>query len=923
MTVRRTDARVRRAGGGWKRWGVALAVASSCVAHAGQENLLGIDQSAAQGASATGVQGGAHAAQQAVTREHAQPDSVRVERSEQQSLIVPALPASAVVVDANANAGGAPTAPAAPSAPDERPLWALLKADRLDAYDAQVARLESQFATWRPASALVAERARRQQARDIDTALKGDVGQLRLMVARAPDEFGCAHIDRAWRAAEVFAHAGDRDAVFALYRPLIPACEPARNRLATLYLAQRQLPAAQADALIQLEARQGKRDRDTDLAFQRLQYQRALTALAALPPDDPTIDAQLAAFAPAIRANRDAKAATQAGWITFAQHRPDAAATWFETALGFAPNDVDATIGLAQVRLSQGDVKAADALLAPPSIAADERARKLRGQIALARANDAYREHRYDESLRQLDIAASLGVDEAATGVLRGWTLYGQKQYAQAERIFRERYLQSHDDDSAEGLALALNAQGKSVQDALPGTHGPLHAYGHALAAQRLYYDKAFIAAKAELDAARQGATDPQRIARYVPADLTGIDSPSVAAGLTWSDHVGAAGQGRLNTVAPELRAEWIDGTQQYELRYRQLFLNSGSSSLSQRLPGKLTPDQLGGYAGIPFGGSVSGEEVQGMMADVVRLGGDRRLDWSASLGATDGPPTGVMLDGQARVGQQGPWGAWSAWVGVNPVRDSLLSWRGQTLPNSDWSWGAVRRMASGATARWQILPRWSVSSGAEFQWLTGTNVVGNEGASADLSADYDLRVPGFDYFSAGPAFHYLGYRRNENFYVPGQGGYYSPQWSVATGAAVHMLSEEGRNFQWRATLESGWNDSVQDTVSCFPSSSIALQAAAAAGLDASGGQSLLGASCAGSHDHGPYAHAQIAATVKLSPHAQAGALADVNITPGRDKQIAVMAFLRFFFDARSQVFSRDVAHTTRDFYMQLDDDHN
>jgi hypothetical protein len=36
-----------------------------------------------------------------------------------------------------------------------------------------------------------------------------------------------------------------------------------------------------------------------------------------------------------------------------------------------------------------------------------------------------------------------------------------------------------------------------------------------------------------------------------------------------------------------------------------------------------------------------------------------------------------------------------------------------------------------------------------------------------------------------------------------------------------------------------------------------------------------------------------------------------------------VMAFVRFFFDARSKVFSRDVAHTTRDFYMQLDDDHN
>ncbi|WP_321818640.1 MULTISPECIES: cellulose synthase subunit BcsC-related outer membrane protein [unclassified Paraburkholderia] len=831
-----------------------------------------------------------------------------------------------------------------PPAPDERPLWALLNAGRLDIYDAQVERLKHQFAGWRPASALVAERARRQQADEIDAALKGNVNLLHEMVAHAPDEFGCAHIDRAWRAAEIFAKAADSDAVLALYRRLIPACEPARNRIATLYMAGRQLPAAQVDALIQLEAQHGERDRETDLVFDRLRYQRALAVLAALPPDDPSIGNRLDALAPAIRANRDAKAATQAGWLAFEQHRPDAATSWFEAALSFAPNDVDTTIGLAQVRLSQGNLKGADALLAPPAVAADARARPLRGQIAMARANEAYREHRYDESMRQLDIAVSLGVGDASTGVLRGWALYGQKRFAQAEQIFRARYLQSHDDDSAEGLALALAAQGERVQDALPGTPGPLQNYAHALAAQRLYYDKSFVAAKAELDAGTQGAADLQHIVRYIPADLTGIDSPSVAAGLTWADHIGAPGQGRLNTVSPAMRAEWINGTQQFELRYRQLFLSSGSASLSQRLPGKfpqgctsqqtdadgscasggtVSQNLLNRYAALPFGGAEGGEEIEGMMADVASLGNDRRLDWSASFGATQGPPTGVMFDGKVRVGQQGPWGAWSAWISVDPVRDSLLSWRGQTLPGTDWSWGAVRRMASGASARWQILQRWSVSSAAEYQWLTGANVVGNEGASADLSADYDLRVPGFDYFSAGPAVHYLGYRRNENFYVPGQGGYYSPQWSVATGAALHMLSEEGRNFQWRATLESGWNDSVQDSTSCFPNSSGALQVAAAAGLGTSTAQSLLSETCAGSHDHGPYVHAQMAATVKLSPHAQAGALADVNITPGRDKQITVMAFVRFFFDAHSQVFSRDVARTTRDFYMQLDDDHN
>jgi hypothetical protein len=34
------------------------------------------------------------------------------------------------------------------------------------------------------------------------------------------------------------------------------------------------------------------------------------------------------------------------------------------------------------------------------------------------------------------------------------------------------------------------------------------------------------------------------------------------------------------------------------------------------------------------------------------------------------------------------------------------------------------------------------------------------------------------------------------------------------------------------------------------------------------------------------------------------------------------MAFLRFLFDGRSRVFSRDLPFSTRDFYLKLDDAH-
>jgi hypothetical protein len=887
MAARRTDARVSRVRGMW-RWSAAwLCAALPCWAYAAQDNVLGVARHAAQNAAEHGSAAPTidHAGQSGLTSARSQPDAERIEQTEQRNLLAPEAVGAAAQssVRASARAGEPASGVSMPAEPDERPLWNLLKADRLAAYDHQVAALSHDFPSWTPIRALVDERARRQRAQEIEAALNGEPGELRLLLARAPDEFGCAHIDRVWKAADVFARAAEPDAVQALYRTVIPACTSDADRIATLYRAEHQLSAARFDELIATEAAQGRRAPNADAAFQRLRYERALTALAAASPDPDDAAARLVHLAPAIRTYRDGPAATQAGWIEFAQHRLDAAADWFDTALSFTPDATDAAIGLAQVRVAQHDLEAADKLLAQPSLAQEPRARDLRAQIALARADDAYRQHRYPDSLHELDLAAAQGAPAARTDVLRGWNLYALGRYEEAEQVFRASYERSHDDDSAEGLALCMNALGLHAAPAATDT-GALRAYELALGAQRLYYRKAFLAAQADLHDALGGAADRERVLHYVPADLTGIDAASVSAGLDWADHIGAAGQGRLETFAPTLRGEWISGTRQYEMRYRQLFLHNGTST-------------------------VRAEELQAMVADTVRVGDAHSLDWRASFGGTQGRPSGMSLDGQASIGQQAAWGAWSAYAGMTPVRDSLLSWRGAASPDGSDKWGAVRRAASGARARWQIAPRWNVSAGAEAQWLTGMNVIGNEGVSADLSAGYDFRVPGFDYLSAGPAMHYLAYRRNENFYGQGQGGYYSPQSSTSAGIALQLLSNEGRRLQWQGSFETGWNTSYQADAPCFP---LGLPNGVA-------GQTT----CRGGHDRGPYAHAQVSVAVRLAPRWQAGALVDMNVTPGRDKQVAALAFIRYFLEPRAAVFSRDLPHNTRDFYLQLDDDRN
>ena len=819
--------------------------------------------------------------------------------------------------------------------PDERPLWALLHAHRLADYDHAISQLEHRQPSWRPSASLAAERLRQQRDADVAAALQNhDAAALRLAIALQPDAFDCAHIDRVWQAADVFAQSQHLDDVDALYRKTIPACEPADNRIATLYRAEQQLPAARVDALIEIEASEGRRDAAAQDAFERLRYQRAIVALGGLPPDSARAASEAARLAQSIRRYRDGASAALAGWIAYAHHDAADAQSWFASALAFSPENVDAKLGLAQVRIQAHDYDAAQSLLDQPTLRDDARARAARAQIALARANDAYAAHRYAQSLQWLDVADQEGAAAAEGAALRGWTLYAMGRYAQAAQAFRVRYEARHDDDSAEGIALSMHAMGDRSDRGDTDKHGEperatssvderrISAYLAAIDAQSQYYRKQFVESKATLSDALSGPAESSRIARYVPADLSGVDAPSVTAGLAWFDHVGVAGQGRLQTFGAELEGKWLRGTTQFALRYRQSFIDAGAAPLDV---GSLTSASSSLDAGTKaklndlaqrskVGGSVRAEALQASMADSVRIGAMPTFDWRLSLGGVQGAPTGFEPNASGAIGQQTSWGRWTLYAGMSPVRDSMLSWRGIALPQEAGGdrWGAVRRTAGGGQLRWQVAPRWNVGAAIEGQWLTGRNVIGNEGLSMDLSAAYDLRLHGFDYFNVGPTLHYLAYRRNENFYGWGQGGYYSPQSSMSAGLAVQWLTIEGRRTQLRGSVEAGWNDTLQHSQTCLPlgvpaglgnalSNAIG-QAGANSAIDA-----MSAATCSGSHDHGPYASTELAAVTRLSSRLQAGALVTANVTPGRDRQFGAALFIRYFFEPRAAVFSNDL----------------
>lgn len=820
----------------------------------------------------------------------------------------------------------APQQAGAPAGVDETPLWELLRRHELTAFDRRLAATRAADRNWTPSAPLLAERARQQKEGEIERlfayAKTGPVGpltssQLQALVAQHPQDFSCARIDRLWNAAEIFARAGRKEDAFALYRSVFPDCMPAANRVATLYMAQQAL-GADSEMVAQLvAAEQGaQRDADSDAKFQRLVYDRQLTRLAALDPAGKDALQAMPPLSDGIRGYQDASAATLAGWIMLAHNDLAEAAVWFNRARQWQPANVDAQLGLLQIRLQAGDVAGAEKLLADPALAADPRARAQRARLALLRADRANQNKDYAASLAALDEAERLGATRQQTAALRGWNLYGSERYEQAAQLFAGQYRAAHDARMAEGWALSENARGRLAQLAAApeARQAPLSIYVNALQSQQLYYRKQFV----EADSLRQRTEDGiaglpeadamelrESVRGYLPDNLQGIRAASVTAGVSYSNHAGGDGQGHLETTAPALRAQWFggdNGTRQYDLRLRGLRLDAGA----------IAPDGVARALGVPAAATQSGfanvRELWFGVEDSVWLTSAGRLAWQAAAGVDDGGAGGTDLHGQAALGQQTQWGSWSVYAGSNPVRDSLLSWRGVALAGTGQWWGDVRRNAVGAKALVQFAPRWSLSSGAELASFGGHNVQGNSALALDLGLGYDLKWSGFDYVNLGPALHYLRYENNQNQYGWGLGGYYSPQRSVSAGIASQFLTAEGRQSQFSGNLELGWNSASESAAACLP---VPYRAVAA---------STVNCGYAGSSDSGMYAHVQLAAVKRLAPRWQLGLLGDLNLTPGRDRQYAAMLFLRYFFEDRAAVFSRDLPKTTRDFAGQLDD---
>ena len=128
------------------------------------------------------------------------------------------------------------------------------------------------------------------------------------------------------------------------------------------------------------------------------------------------------------------------------------------------------------------------------------------------------------------------------------------------------------------------------------------------------------------------------------------------------------------------------------------------------------------------------------------------------------------------------------------PVPRSMLSWVGQKDPYTKKYWGRVLSTGIEGAFKYDLKPLW-ISINARYSHLWGKNIWDNNEYSAGISLGKSTKTTYLSDFSYGIFAHFMHFDNNSNFYTYGHGGYFSPQFFVATGPFVHLSTKPGEKW--------------------------------------------------------------------------------------------------------------------------------
>jgi len=528
---------------------------------------------------------------------------------------------------------------------------------------------------------------------------------------------------------------------------------------------------------------------------------RATPRPAAPPrPARPATQAEITRVASRATETRDPKAAEQVGWMYYNRDDFSSAAFWFEQALEWNRNNSEAAYGLALSKMRAGELSSAEAL-ANAWIGRSAKMRTLLGDIYVRRAVEAYEVKRYRDSVSLFDQATNYRTLSRNERVILAWSLYRSGQTEESAVMFEQLYRSLPDQQSAEGLYTSLSKLREydrlsEISAAVPGPLGEVYA---TYDAQEYYKTSLF---RASFD------SDGDKI---YPV-LEGITGGSLEAGFAYRQKSGQEGESALT----ELRAPYFEA-RFYPSNRTEIIATVGLLSLDA---GDLPPGANVGtppreFAPYNFGPTTKYDdlfefrirfEYQGWITPYIELG------TTPINGPLQPRPVGKLgliyrhLQGYVQ-----------AEFYSRSIKESLLSYVGMQDPYTGRTWGRVTETGFAASVFQSITQDWTFFAGGSIGSITGDNVASNEHVSGTIAVARLLEVPGFEYFTVGPAFSYESFSNNQNFFTYGNGGYFSPAYIAQAVVGVNALTTEGEQWIVKGMASAGAQTNQQDSAPYFP----------------------------------------------------------------------------------------------------------
>ena len=491
----------------------------------------------------------------------------------------------------------------------------------------------------------------------------------------------------------------------------------------------------------------------------------------------------------------DPDALSALAWYRFHRAEYADADTLFARLLEQDPGNKDYALGMGYARLNAGYLDTALEPLDRGRIPEDAETRKLRQLVYRRQAARAYDAGEWDQAAFYLEKLLALDPTDKDAQELLAWTRYRQGRWEDARALMENSFSSRPSPSLAAGLLGIYTAAGdedrayemadrlsRDPDPELKATMGPY------------FFDRGAPITAAQID------RNPDRC--YINAD-----SPRVEAFLY---HRSKQGDGKFGDIE--------------ETALPMTFVYP--TALGQEWSAAITPKYLSGKGG--------GSSPQAGRYYRFLDGAPKNQDWEDSLFVVQ-PDIGFAMEGQlhlevhlgstpfngpvdptptfeARVSAPG----WYVDIHRCNVKDSLLSYVGQTDPYSNDEWGRVTRNGIEAGKTWPIGGQWWVSGAAGFDYYMGDSVWDNQALHVDTAVGQTLLFDR-DEFSYGLFFTAQHFRRNSDFYTYGHGGYYSPDLMTMIGPFVRYRTAVCRDYWFDVQASAGWLYQRLDSSPFYP----------------------------------------------------------------------------------------------------------